>query len=269
MSDNLSPTGRHLLMRRAVDKAVSRGEPLYFGWCVLASHQSAEILAQGGFDAVLVDMQHGAIGFSDAQAMTAAIAHCGTAPILRIPVGDFATASRALDFGAQAIIAPMINTKEQAEALVKAVKYTPLGERSYGPFQACRTYGIGNLFDYVVEGNDSCFALAMIETREALDNLEAILATDGIDGVFVGPADLSLTLLDGKGVDFDHEVTVAALKRVIETAKAHGKLTGIYATNPHYAKLFASYGFQLIAVGSEAGFLAQGIQAAMAELAAD
>ncbi|TLP48600.1 MULTISPECIES: HpcH/HpaI aldolase family protein [Cohaesibacter] len=262
-------TDNHTLMRRAVDAAVNKDEPLYFGWCVLASRQAAEILAQGGFPAVLVDMQHGAIGFSDAQEMTGAIAHCGTAPIVRIPVGDFATASRALDFGAQAIVAPMINTKEQAEALVKAVKYTPLGERSYGPFQACRTYGFSNLFDYVVDGNDSCFALAMIETREALDNLEDILATDGIDGVFVGPADLSLTLLEGKAVDFDHEVTVTALKRVIAAAKAHGKLCGIYATNAHYAKLFASYGFQLIAVGSEAGFLAQGIEQTMADLASD
>ena len=268
MADNNSLT-RHRLMRHTVDAAVSKGEPLYFGWCVLASWQSAEILAQGGFEAVLVDMQHGAIGFSDAQEMTGAIAHSGTAPLVRIPVGDFATASRALDFGAQAIIAPMINTKEEAEALVKAVKYTPLGERSYGPLQACRTYGIGNPFDYVADGNDSCFALAMIETREALDNLEDILATDGIDGVFVGPADLSLTLLDGKAVDFDHDVTVAALKRVVNATKLHGKLAGIYATNSHYAKLFASYGFQLIAVGSEAGFLAQGIEQTIAELAPD
>ena len=260
MSDN------HITLRRSLEAARDQGEPLYFGWCVLSSRQAAEILAASDFPAVLVDMQHGAIGFTDAQDMTGAIAHAGAAPMVRIPVGDFALASRALDFGAQAIVAPMINRPDQARDLVKAVKYTPLGERSFGPIQACRTYGITNLADYVKDGNESCLALAMIETREAMGNLEDILSTDGIDGIFVGPADLSLTLLDGKAVDFDHEVTVSALKEIAQAAKNHGKIAGIYATDAHYAKLFASHGYQLIAVGSEALFLAQGIKQSLLEL---
>ena len=259
-------SANHKKMRHIVDANEQSEGPIYFGWCMLPSRETAQIVAQSGFDAVLVDMQHGAIDFADACNMTAAIAQEGKAPLVRIPVGDFATASRALDFGAQMIIAPMINTADEAKDLVKAVKYTPLGERSFGPFQACRLYNIPAMFDYVAEGNTNCLVLAMIETQQALDNLEDILGTGGIDGVFVGPADLSLALLEGKAVNFDHELAVSAFQKVLSAAAKHGKMTGIYATDTHYAKLFAQYGFQMIAVASEAGFLVQGVNHALAEL---
>lgn len=236
-------------------------QPVYTGWCMWPSAQVAETLARSAFETVLVDMQHGSIGYDTAQDMITGILFAGAAPIVRIPVGEFQTASRLLDAGAQCIVAPMINTAEEAKAFVAATKYTPVGARSYGPFRAGQLYGMdGNA--YVAAGNQDCLSLVMIETRTALDNLDAILAVDGIDGVYVGPADLSLTILEGSRTDLEDAASNDAYRLIAARAREAGKFAGIYAPNSDYAKRFAGYGYQLISVSADIQMFNAGVKLA-------
>src|SRR6202022_470774 len=163
------------------------GETVYSGWCGLPYPIVAELVGREGFAAVTLDGQH---GLWDTASIVAGVAHVrqsGAAPIVRIPVGDFATVSRALDFGAEGIIAPMINTVEDARAFVSVAKYPPVGERSWGPHRAMTLGNIPDQKTYLGEANALTVTSAMIETRTALANLDAIAATEGIDGLFVGP----------------------------------------------------------------------------------
>lgn len=243
----------------ALQNAQQSGTPVYSGWSLFPDPLVARAVASGPFEALLIDCQHGHMDFAQSQAMTIAIAQAGKAPLLRIPVADFAFVSRALDFGVQGIVAPMINSADEARALVDAAKYPPVGKRSFAPFGACALYGMETP-DYVQAANQDCIVFAMIETQEALDNLDAILAVEGLDGVFVGPADLSLTLLKGARVDMDCDLANAAYEMVAQQAAAAGKLSGIYAFNTDYAKRYAGFGYNLVAVGSDTGYLAAGMQ---------
>ncbi|WP_319485712.1 aldolase/citrate lyase family protein [uncultured Cohaesibacter sp.] len=249
----------------ALARAKAEGQPLFSAWSLFADVLVARAVASGPFDAVLIDAQHGHMDFAAAQAMTAAIHQADKVPLLRIPVGDFAFVSRALDFGVQGIVAPMINTAAEAQALVNAAKYTPVGERSFGPFGACSLYGT-DAANYAAKANGACLVFAMVETERALDNLDDILAVEGLDGVFVGPADLSLTLMKGERVDMDCEMSNKAYKLVADKAAEAGKFSGIYAFSVAYAKRYAGFGFNLIAVGSDSGYLAAGMQQVAADL---
>lgn len=246
---------------------LSQDDPFHFAWSMWPCVEAAEMMARSRFEGVLVDLQHGLAGLTDAQRMIGVIAMSGKPAMVRIPVGDFASASRALDFGAQAIIAPMINSVDDAKAFVAAVKYPPVGERSYGPFRACQLYEVEDANSYVAGGNKACLALAMIETRQALDNLDAILETEGIDGIFVGPADMSLSLLDGEKVDMGHDVAIDAFSYVARRARSEGKIAGIYAPDADHAKKFAALGYRMIAVGADMTFLTDGMVASLDALA--
>src|ERR1700692_2467495 len=177
------------------------GDTVYSGWCWLSSPLVAEVIAREGFSAVTIDMQHGLWDITQIVGAIAAIRHGGGAPVVRVPLGDFATASRALDFGAEAIISPMINTPADARAFVAATKYPPQGERSWGPHRATMLAGLADQKVYLTEGNALTFTFAMIETRAALDNVAAIAGTPGIDGLFLGPSDLSIALSQGATID--------------------------------------------------------------------
>ena len=145
-----------------------------------------------------LDGQHGLWDLNAIVTAIAAIRQGGAAPIVRVPVGDFATVSRVLDCGAEGIIAPMINTPQDARALAASAKYPPIGERSWGPHRATTLAGLADQSVYLREANDHVVTLAMIETRTALKNLDAIVDTPGVDGLFLGPSDLSIALTDGK-----------------------------------------------------------------------
>ena len=156
----------------------------------------AEALAREGFDTVILDLQHGALDFVGASRAILAVAIAGRPAIVRPPVGDFASASRLLDAGAAGVIAPMINSRADAERFASFAKFPPLGERSWGPGAALPLSGLDS-HRYLASANGLVQAIAMIETREALEALDDILDVAGIDGVFIGPADLSIALSNG------------------------------------------------------------------------
>src|SRR5580704_6588051 len=162
-------------------KRLHAGETVYSGWCGLPYPLVAETIAREGFSAVAIESQHGLWDVSSIIAGISAVRLGGAAPLVRVPLNDFALVSRALDFGAEGIIAPMINTPADAKALAAAAKFPPLGERSWGPHRATTFAGLADQPTYLREANDHIVTLAMIETRTALANLDAIVATPGID----------------------------------------------------------------------------------------
>lgn len=241
------------------------GETVHVGWATLGLPMLAEMLARDGFPAVSCDNQHGLFDIASTLAAISAIRAAGAAPMVRVPLGDFAYVSRALDFGAEGVIAPMINTAEDARAFAAAAKFPPVGERSWGPSRALTLSGL-SMSDYLAQANAETVTFAMIETERALKNLDAILATPGIDGVFIGPSDLSITLSGGKTLDpFSKDVDSVCEKVAVAANKA-GKIAGAYTANAERANAHAAMGYRFLAVGSDAGFFRAGTAAVLGGL---
>jgi len=242
------------------------GETVFSGWCGLPYPIVAETIGRDGFGAVTLDAQHGLWDVGAIVTGVAAVRQAGSAPVVRVPVGDFALVSRALDFGAEGIIAPMINTAADARAFGAAAKYPPTGERSWGPHRATNLAGLPDQSVYLREANDHVITLAMIETRAALKNLEAIVATAGIDGVFLGPSDLSIALSDGKTLDPLSKDVERELDRILAAAGKAGKIAGAYCYSPERAVALAKRGVRFLAVMSDLAMLRAGASGAMKAL---
>lgn len=239
------------------------GETVFSGWCSLASPLVAETLARDGFPAVVLDVQHGLWDTASLIAGIAAVHHGAAAPVVRVPLNDFAFVSRALDFGAEAIIAPMINTADDARRFAGVAKFPPAGERSWGPQRAMVLQGRTVTTDYLREANEGTLTFAMIETPTALANVEAIAATDGIDALFIGPYDLSTALSGGKAQDVQAPEVEKAIDRIGAAAQKAGKIPGIYCRDAERAVAMAKRGFRFITVGSDHAFLRDGLAAQM------
>lgn len=224
------------------------------GWSAVPAPMNAAALARGGFKTVCVDMQHGLHDEASMIASMQSVHQAGSMPGVRIPVGRYELASKALDCGAQIIIAPMINTVDDAKALVEATKYPPVGGRSWGPTLALDLWGAA-MGDYLAAANELSLTIAMIETVDACENLDAIMAVPGIDGVFVGPSDFSITLSDGARVEALAPHVLDAAADIGTRARAAGKIAGIYAFDGEKAKAFVSKGFTFVAVGSDIAML--------------
>jgi 4-hydroxy-2-oxoheptanedioate aldolase len=237
------------------------GETVFTAWCNLGSPVVAETIAREGYACALLDRQHGLWDTASIIAGINAVHGAGSTPAVRIPLGDFAFASRALDFGAEAIIAPMINTVADAKQFVNAAKYPPAGERSWGPQRAMVLQGKNSAVDYLREANDGTLTFAMIETATALDNMEAIAATSGIDALFVGPYDLSTALSGGTAQDVTAPEVERAIDRICAVATKAKKIPGIYCRDAERAKAMAKRGFRFIAVGSDFAIVREGAAA--------
>jgi 4-hydroxy-2-oxoheptanedioate aldolase len=242
------------------------GETVFSGWCGLPYPIIAETIGRDGFPAVTLDAQHGLWDLNAIVTAIAATRQGGAAPIVRVPVGDFATVSRVLDFGAEGIIAPMINTPQDARALAAAAKYPPIGERSWGPHRATTLAGLADQSVYLREANDHVITLAMIETRTALKNLDAIVDTPGVDGLFLGPSDLSIALSDGKNLDPLSKDVDRELDRVLAAAQRAKKIPGAYCHSAERAAALAKRGVRFLAVMSDIGMLRAGVAAALKAL---
>jgi 4-hydroxy-2-oxoheptanedioate aldolase len=251
--------------RFSLARRLRAGETVHVGWATLGVPIMAEALARAGFTVVNLDQQHGLFDIDTTLAGITAVRLAGATPGVRIPLGSFARASRALDFGAEVVIAPMINTVEDARALAAATKYPPIGERSWGPGRALMSSGMG-MKDYLAEANDGTLVFAMIETRTAIANLDAILGTPGIDGVFVGPSDLSIALSNGASLDPNGKAVDETSETIVAAAKKAGKIAGAYTGSAQRANEQAARGFRFLAVGSDGAFLQSGAEAAFKAL---
>ena len=235
----------------ALARRLRAGETVYGAWCMIGSPVVAETIAREGFAAVVLDAQHGLWDVSALIAGASAVNHAGAAPAVRVPLGDFAMTSRALDFGAEAIIAPMINSAEDARQFAAAAKYPPLGERSWGPLRAMPLQGHTAPVDYLRDANNGTLTFAMVEAATALANVDAIAATPGIDGLFVGPYDLATALSSGTAQDVQARNVEEAIDRICSTANKANKIPGIYCRDAESAVAMAKRGFRFIIAGND------------------
>ena len=233
-------------------------ETVFTAWSSLPEMLTVEALAQTAFDAVTLDMQHG--GHSDDSVLRCLlpVAAAGKPGLVRVPVGRFDMASRALDFGAEGVIAPMINSAADAAAFAAAMKFPPLGERSWGPAFGASRRGVSDMAQVLAGDNARTLAFAMIETRRAYAALDEIVAVEGIDGVFVGPSDFSIAWSDGREVNASLEAMMEALADIAARTRAAGKRAGIYLVDVSLAGRLAAMGYRLFAVGGEGRLMAAG-----------
>ncbi len=248
-------------MRENRVRAIWReGAAVINGWLAIPSSVSAETMAHQGFDSLTVDTQHGLTDYTSAVGMFQAISTTEVMPMARVPWNEPGIIMKMLDAGAYGIICPMINTRDEAERFVGACRYAPDGYRSFGPTRAVVYAGA----DYAVHANDTVLAIAMIETAEALDNLDDILSSTGLDGVYIGPSDLSLSLGCTPKLDPTEPRAVEAIEEILAAAKRHGVAPGIHCQTPEYARRMIDLGFQLVTLWSDNGILGKGAREAVA-----
>lgn len=233
-----------------------QGQAALCGWCVIGNSVNAEIVGSSGVDAALVDLQHGMISVADMVTMLQALSHTPATPFVRVPNAEPGIIMKALDAGAFGVICPLVNTADDARCFVDATRYPPLGNRSFGPVRGV-LYG-GE--DYAAHADNVLIRLAMIETLEGLDNLEAICAVDGLDGVFIGPSDLSLALGVEVSLDPTEPTVVAAIARIRDVAKAHDKKVGMFCASGAVARRMAKQGFDFLVPNAEANLLGAAIR---------
>lgn len=222
------------------------------GWLHIPSSFAAEVMAHAGYDSLTIDLQHGAADFASALGMMQAISTTETVPFVRVPWNDPGLIMRLMDAGAYGVICPMINTREEAEKFVSACRYPPDGYRSFGPFRATLYAGA----DYAAHANETIVTMAMIETAEALENLDDIMGVSGLDAVFVGPADLGQSLGEGPGMDRTEPAVVEAFDRILAAAEEYGLAAGIFTGSTEYASRMIERGFRFVTVLSDGRLLA-------------
>lgn len=223
------------------------GKATINGWLSIPNSFAAEVMVQAGWDSLTVDMQHGVVDYQAALGMLQAISTSETTPIVRVPWREPGIIMKSLDAGAYGVICPMVNSAEEAEELVSYCKYPPRGQRSFGPIRAMMYAGA----DYPKHANTETLAIAMIETVKALENLEEILATPGLDGIYVGPADLSNSMGFTPRLDPEEPKVVEAIKKIVDATKRHKVASGIHCGSVEFAKRMIGDGFNFVSMLSD------------------
>lgn len=247
-------------MARPFKSRLDAGEVLYSAWVTLPSADIAGALARHGWDAVVIDMQHGYGDFTDMRDGIGRIAAAGAAPLVRVGIGAEALIGRAADSGALGLICPMVNSPAEAASFAKACKYPPLGTRSWAPMRALEVLGVDRQ-SYLDGANDLVAGFAMVETAEALESLDGICATPGLDGIFVGPNDLSVSLSKGAAADPTRADVREALARIARKCAEARLASGIFANTPEMARTYRDMGYRFISVASDGKYLEAGSRA--------
>lgn len=236
---------------------LDRGEASLGCWCTVPGTWSAEVLARAGFSWVVVDLQHGGPTWHDLLPVLQAVELGGAAPVVRIGRNEPEQIMRALDLGASGVIVPMVDDAAQAARAAEATRYPPRGTRSFGPLRHRRD---------VATADAEVLCLPMIETAAGLDNVEEIAATPGVDGLFLGPADLALSLGLGFDPGLRQPAVTAAVDTLVRVARDHGIVVGTVAADAAHARDLLGRGVRLVTLGSDKAFVATGAQRAFADL---
>jgi len=236
-------------MENRTKKRWARGETAFGGWLSIPSSLSAEAMGRAGFDYVCIDLQHGLIDDATAADMLVAINATDATPFVRVAANDFAAINRVLDAGALGIVIPLVHSSDDVERARSACHYPPLGTRSFGPVRAGITFGA----DYFDRANQEVAVVPMIETRQAIEEIESIVSVPGIDAVYVGPNDLSLSLGQTPGLDNDGPFA-RACQSVATTCAAQGVAAGIHAS-ADLAPKHVENGYRMITVVGDLGTL--------------
>ena len=244
-----------------VKRAWRAGERTIGAWLGTPSAHVAESMAHAGFDWLCIDMQHGVIDYNDTVEMLRGISTTDTIPFVRVPWNDPPSLMKVLDAGAYGVVIPLVNNREEAERAVWACRYPPQGGRSFGPARASMYAGEG----YVDEANDEIAVICMIETAEALENLDDILSVDGVDCAYIGPSDLAYAIGMRPVGDNPHPRHQETVLSVLEACKRHGVTAGCHTGSVEYTTKWLDAGFQMVTLGADGAFMRR---AADADLAA-
>ncbi len=246
----------------ALPEMLKAGKTVWLGWCGLTDPLIAGLMARSGFDAVLLDQQHGNHDAASCFAGIGEVTLAGKPCLARIPVGDFASASRLLDFGAAGVVAPMINSVEDAKQFAAFMKLPPVGERSWGPARALQLTGM-TLPDYLKVANASTLAIAMCETKEAIAALDDIMAVPGIDGILTGPSDISVALSNGATIDGLSDEVFNVMADIGRRVRKAGKVACAYGASPARAKQLVEAGYQIVCIQNDQQLIRAGFEAAL------
>ena len=239
------------------------GKPIINGWLQIPSAFSAEVMAHQGWDSCTIDMQHGVVDYPNALGMLQAISTTATVPLARVNWNEPGQIMKILDAGCYGIICPMVSNREEAENFVQACLYPSKGYRSFGPIRGL-LYG-GS--DYAKHADQEVLKLAMIETKEALDKLDEILDTPNLDGIYIGPADLSLAVGEEPGFDKPENTKVfKEINRILESAKKRNLIAGIHNGSVEYAQKMIIKGFNLVTIGADQRFMSSGAKAVIEKI---
>lgn len=234
------------------------------GWIHSTDTLSAEIMAHAGWDSLVIDLQHGFATMETVLSLLQAISTTDTVPLVRLSWNDALQTQRVLDAGAAGVICPVINNAAECEQFVAACRYPPRGFRSFGPTRA-RIYGGA---DYAENAAETVVTFAMIETAEGYDNMDEIIAVDGLDGIFVGPSDLGLTKFGRFGMPMRDPELWSAIGTIAERTRAAGKVAGVWTPNVEMALAVRELGFQLINVGIDLRHMKSAVEQAVQHMRA-
>jgi len=237
-----------------VRSKLKRGEPSVGTWLTLPDPTAAQLMAVTGFEWLTVELEHTPVTFETAAQSFAIIAASGCVPLARIPLNTVENIKRVLDTGAWGVVVPMVNSRAEAEAVVRAARYRPVGERSIGGNLHAASFAT-DAATYYAKANDEILVIVMAEHVDAVANIEAILSVPGIDAVFVGPNDLHASMGLPPSFDSDHPRFNEALQKINAAARARGIASGIHVADAAQARRRMKEGWQFIAVASEAGLM--------------
>ena len=243
------------MRRNPMRERWAAGEPAIGGWLGIPSSYSAEIVARCDFDYVCVDIQHGLLDYGDAWQMLQAVNLGSATPVVRVPWNEPGIIGRSLDSGARAIVIPMVNTRAEAEAAVQACRYAPEGGRSYAGTRVVRQEGS----DYFANANADVAVIPMVETAEAVDNLDDILSVPGVDAIYVGPSDLSVSLGLNPGNNDGEPSFDAAVARILDGCARHNVIAGCHTVS-ELCQRRTEQGFRMITVTSDTVALTRALE---------
>jgi 4-hydroxy-2-oxoheptanedioate aldolase len=252
------------LPQNSFKRALKAAKPQIGLWSTLSSNYSVEVIAGAGFDWILLDTEHSPVDPENLLGQLQAAAPYPTHPVVRVPWNDMVMIKRVLDIGAQSLLIPYVSSAEEARAAVSYTRYPPQGVR--GVAGTTRATRFGRIKDYAKRAHEEICVLVQVETRQGLDNLEAIAAVDGVDGVFIGPADLHASL--GHMGEIANPKIVPLIEDAIRRIRKSGKAPGILTPNEEQAKKQLGLGALFVAVGNDIGILARGAEALAARFKA-
>lgn len=242
---------------------LKEGKPVINGWLQIPSTVSAEVMAHQGWDSLTIDMQHGLVDYSNALPMLQAISTTDVTPLARVNWNEPGQLMKILDAGCYGIICPMVSNKAEAEKFVQACMYPPNGYRSFGPVRGL-IYG-GS--DYAKHADNELLKFAMIETKESLNKLDEIMTTPGLDGIYIGPADLSLALGEEPGFDRpENTKAYAEILNILSHAKKNNIYAGIHTGSTLYAKKMIEKGFNFVTIGADQRAMSAGAKKIVDEM---
>jgi len=249
-------------MKNKLFELWKKNQPCINAWLSIPNSFTAEAMSKMGWDSITIDTQHGQNDYNTTISMLQAMSNSNTVPFVRVPWSEPGIIMKILDLGVLGIIAPMINTKKQCEEFVSYCNYPPIGQRSFGPMRAQLIYGS----DYYENANDAIVSLAMIETREAVENIEEILSVPSLTGVYIGPGDMSSSYGFKPQFDVTTDPVYSNIEMIAKMANEKGKIAGIHNGTTKYAKEMIEIGYKFVTVSSDFRSMSTHAQSIVSEM---